>query len=270
MLTTTLGRPPRHLVLDMDGTIYLGHTILEGTPALLANVRRHGLGLTFVTNNSSRSKADYLRHLAALGVAIEPGELYTSGDCCLDWLTTHGYAGARIFLLGTDSLAEQFVAAGFRLADDDPQLVIVAFDLQLDYDRLCRAAWWIARGVPFVATHPDAYCPTDAPTLLIDCGAVTAMLERATGRRATVLGKPSPAMLDGALARHNVPHELVDVLGDRLHTDLAMARASGCRGVLVLTGETSWAQAAAADPRPDLVVRDVGHYAELLAAALGD
>jgi len=178
----------------------------------------------------------------------------------------------RLFLLGTPSLGEELVAAGFALANDDPadepDAVVVGFDTTLVFSRLCRAAYWINAGKPFVATHPDRVCPTDQPTVLVDCGSICAALERATGRAPdAVLGKPDPAMLSGILRRRKLEPEQLAMVGDRLYTDMAMARKTGTMAVLVLTGETVAADVVAAKLTPDLVVGDLGELGELFRVA---
>jgi HAD superfamily hydrolase (TIGR01450 family) len=141
----------------------------------------------------------------------------------------------------------------------------VGFDTSLAFDRLCRAAYWIKRGKLFLATHPDKICPTDQPTVLVDCGSICAALEQATGRKPdVVLGKPDPSMLSGILERHKLRAEELAMVGDRLYTDMAMARRAGALGVLVLTGETTAAETMENDPRADLVVSDLAAFGALL------
>src|SRR5262249_8352214 len=164
---------------------------------------------------------------------------------------------------------------GFRVCEssisangqDEPDAVIVGFDTTLDYPRLCQAAYWISRGKPFIATHCDAVCPTDQPTVLPDCGAICKLLTHATGREPdAVLGKPSPQMMGGVIRRHGLKPSEIAVVGDRLYTDVAMARSVGAIGVLVLTGETTRRQALASQPPPDLIVENVAELAKLLRA----
>lgn len=262
----------RHVALDMDGTIYRGGTLFACTRPFLASLGRLGLGYTFLTNNSARSAADHLAHLAHLRVATDPAQLYTSANAAVDWLRVHRPEVRRLFALATPSLAAELRAAGYTLTADDPadapDAVLVGFDTTLAYGRLCRAAHWIAQGRPFFATHPDHTCPTDEPTVLVDCGALCAALVRATGRApARVFGKPDPAMLDGIRARHGLAAEEIAMVGDRIHTDLALARAAGCLGVLVLSGEASADEARRAQPPPDLTLADLGVFGEVLARA---
>src|SRR5262249_28301814 len=178
----------------------------------------------------------------------------------------------RLFVLGTPSMCAEFEGGGFELVRNspkaEPDAVVVGFDLTLSYSRLCRAAWWISRGKPYFATNPDRVCPTDQPTVLVDCGSICAALEAATGKRPeAVLGKPSPAMIHGILQRHRLQPEQLAMVGDRLYTDMAMASLAGALGVLVLTGETTAAAAAKAFPPPDLVVTGLAELGERLRAA---
>lgn len=261
-----------HLALDLDGTVYRGGTLLPCARPFLAQLRELGLKHTFLTNNPSKSPAAYLAHLQSLGISATPDELYTSAQATADWLRGQRPDVRRIFVLGTASMLEQFAEAGFILTRDDPadepDAVVVGFDLTLTYARLCRAAWWIQRGKLFVATNPDRVCPTDLPTVLVDCGSLCAALQAATGRAPDVVfGKPDPAMLDGIRARHQLSAAQVAMVGDRIYTDILMAHRAGALGVLVLTGEATAADAAGAAPPPHLVVPSLAELGELLVEA---
>jgi NagD protein len=265
-------RDIRHLALDMDGTIYKGGTLFPFTRPFLARMRELGIGCTFLTNNPSKSSADYLAHLAKLGIAATPAELYTSAQATIDWLRTHRPEARRLFVLGTASMQAQFRDAGFVLTGeaptDEPDAVVVGFDLTLAYARACRAAWWIQRGKLYVATNPDWVCPTDQPTVLIDCGSICAMLEKATGRAPDrVFGKPDPSMLDGIRSRHGLEAGQIAMVGDRIYTDVLMAHRAGALGVLVLSGEATADDAAQAENPPHLTLPSLAELGDLLAAA---
>lgn len=259
-----------HVALDMDGTIYKGGTLFPCTLPFMAQMRELGIGCTFLTNNPSKSSADYLAHLRKMGLTATADELYTSAQATIDCLRRRFPEVKKIFALGTPSMLAEFSGAGFELAADDPNdvpdAVIVGFDMTLAYARLCRAAWWIQQGKLFVATNPDRVCPTDQPTVLVDCGAICAMLEKATGRAPDiVLGKPDPAMLSGILDRHGLRPAQIAMVGDRIYTDILMAHRAEAFGVLVLTGEATTHDAEQADPRPHLVVPSLAELGALLA-----
>ena len=264
----------RHVALDMDGTIYSGGTLFPFTLPFLERLKELGIGHTFLTNNSSKSSADYLAKLNKIGIPATADQLFTSTQATIEFLQNEPFPVRRVFLLGTPSLAEEISAAGFVLTADDPtdepDAVIVGFDTTLSYARLCRAAYWIAGGKRFVATHPDLVCPTDELTVLVDCGAICAALEKATGQAPdTVLGKPDPHMLDGILARHKLAADELAMVGDRLYTDIAMARHVGAVAVLVLSGESTRKDVPRAPLRPNLVVENLQELGELLSKSRG-
>lgn len=262
----------RHVALDMDGTIYSGKTLFAATLPFLSGLALMGIGYTFLTNNSSKSARDYLAHLAGFGINATADQLFTSTQATLGWLRRANPGMRRVFVLGTRSLRAEISQAGLIVTEDDPgdepDAVMVGFDTELIFSRLCRAAYWISKGKPFIATHPDRLCPTDEPTLLVDCGSICAALEKATGRRPdAVPGKPDPAMLRGILERHSLKADELAMAGDRLYTDMAMALRAGALGVLVLTGETTAEDVTDADLPIDLVVRDLGELGERLRGA---
>jgi len=169
-------------------------------------------------------------------------------------------------------MCAEFSAAGFALVPDnpdaEPDAVVVGYDTTLTYPRLCRAAWWISRDKPYYATNPDRVCPTDQPTLMVDCGAICAALEAATGLKpSAVLGKPNQMMIRGILHHHNLQPQNLAMVGDRLYTDIAMAHRAGALGVLVLTGESDAEDAAQYSPAPDLVVADLAEFGAQLRYA---
>lgn len=264
----------RHLALDLDGTIYKGGKVFAAAGPFLSLLRELGLGHSFVTNNSSRSTRDYVTHLRRMGIEADAGDICSSTHATIRYLRERLASVRQLFVLGTASLQQEFTEAGFLLSgntpEDEPEAVVVGFDTELTHERLCRAAYWIAADKPFVATHPDRICPTDQPTILVDCGSICAALEQATGRRPlAVPGKPDRRMLDGLLERHGLEAGQLAMVGDRLYTDMAMARAAGALGILVLTGETTADQVRSSANPPDLVVRDLSELGQLLRQAKG-
>lgn len=270
----------RHLALDMDGTIYMGSTLFPFTTKFLADMSEAGIGYSFLTNNPSRSVADYLKKLAGLGIEADESNMYTTSLAAIDYIKAHYPHAKRLFLLGTPSMISQFEKAGFESCADDPDdvpdVLVAAFDMTLEYSRLCRAAWWASQNIPYIATNPDRVCPTDQRNVLVDCGSMCKCIEHATGRTPDItLGKPDPNMLKGILDRHGLKPEEVAMVGDRIYTDTAMAHNAGAFGVLVLSGETTIevADAVAEDARtnpapeffpPDLICRDIKELGELL------
>ncbi|MDZ4852666.1 MAG: HAD-IIA family hydrolase [Pirellulaceae bacterium] len=258
-----------HVALDMDGTIYHGETLLSCTLPFLEQLDDLGIRHTFVTNNPSKGLDDYVAKLRRMGIPVEADEIYTSALATIDFLRRDFPKVRRIFALGTPSMLAEFEAAGFELTDDDandvPDAVVIGFDLTLTYSRLCRSAWWIRQGKIYIATNPDWVCPTELPTVLVDCGSICALLEKATGRSPDkVLGKPDPAMIGGIIERYELRNDQIVMVGDRIYTDILMAHRANILSVLVLTGECTEQDAATAGPAPHIVVPSLAEFGLLL------
>lgn len=270
----------KRLALDMDGTIYLGSTLFPFTIDFLDSMKKAGVGYSFLTNNPTKSVADYLKKLEGMGIHADTDNMYTTSLAAIDYIKSHYPQARRLFLLGTPSMISQFEKAGFASCSDDPDdvpdVLVVAFDPTLVYSRLCRASWWASQGIPYIATNPDRVCPTDQKTILVDCGSICRCIESASGRRPDItLGKPDPNMLYGIMDKYGLKPEEVAMVGDRIYTDTATAHNAGAFGVLVLSGETTLETAekvaadAASNPDPeffppDLIVRDVEELGELI------
>jgi HAD superfamily hydrolase (TIGR01457 family) len=247
----------------MDGTLYLGERLFEGVPAFLQRLRESRRRYLFFTNNSSRDAREYAKKLTRLGIAAAPEEVITSGEATVAYLI--GDAGVRrAYVLGTASFEREVASGGIELDSRQPQAVVLGFDLTLTYEKISTACRFIRAGVPFVATHPDLNCPTEEGPIP-DCGAMTAMITAATGVEPVVIGKPNRYMVDAALARLGGKPENTAIVGDRLYTDMEMGYRGGLRTVLVLSGETTEADLAAAPRKPDLVIPSVSALTPLLA-----
>lgn len=263
----------KHVALDMDGTIYMGKTLFPFTNKVLEGFTEHGIGYSFLTNNPTSSVQAYIDKLHKMGIECTPDNMYTTSLASIDYIKAHYPTARRLFILGTDSCIEQFKKAGFEMcedsADDRPDVVIASFDKGLVYSRFCRTAWWISQGVPYIATNPDWVCPTDEPTILIDCGSITAALTAATGRKPDrVLGKPDPSMLQGIMQRHNLEPDQMAMVGDRLYTDVATAINAGSVGVLVLSGESTMDTVKESAIEPTIICRDLEEFYENLVLGI--
>lgn len=259
----------KHVALDMDGTIYMGSTLFPFTIKFLKSLKDNGIGYSFLTNNPTKSTEDYLKKLEKLGIACTKDEMNTSAVSTIDYIKTHFPEAKRLFMLGTPSMIAEFEAAGFESATDSPEdrpdVLVVAFDMTLTYERLCRAAWWASQGVPYIATNPDKVCPTDQEVILVDCGSICKSIEYATGRQPDiVIGKPNPGMLTVIQEKYGLKPDEVAMCGDRIYTDVKTAQNSGGLGVLVLTGETSLETGLKNDPQPPIIAENIEVFGELL------
>lgn len=262
----------KHVALDMDGTIYMGDSLFPFTIPFLEKLKKLNISYSFLTNNPSKSIDDYLSKLKKMGIYATEEEMYTTTVATIDYIKSHYPNARKLFLLGTPSMISQFEKAGFTPTGDNPEdipdIIVAAFDLTLTYSRLCRAAWWISQGIPYIATNPDKVCPTNQQTVLVDCGSICKCLEHATGRKPDItLGKPDPNMLIGILQQKNLHPEEIAMVGDRIYTDIAMAQNAGAVGVLVLSGETTMNIAKEAINPPDIIVQNIEELGNLIEKA---
>ncbi len=239
--------------IDMDGTIYLGRQLFPFSVEFLSGLQKAGKRVMFLTNNSSKNAADYQQKLTNLGIEVSREQIYTSGDATIEYLNRIK-PGSRIFLAGTPNLAEEFDRAGFTLTEDKPDFVVLGFDLTFNYEKFEKAARFLRKGVPFIATHPDFNCPIENGDMIPDCGALTAAFIAATGVRPKVIGKPNREMLEGLLHRAGVKQQQLCLMGDRLMTDIRMGQDFGIMTILVLTGETKREHLENSELQPDLVL----------------
>ena len=249
-------------VFDLDGTLYLGEDAIPGATETLDLLRGSGARLAFVTNNPLELPADWARKLRRLGFEVADGEVISSTDALIGYLGHH-HSGARLFPIAEPPVVELLVTAGFRMTEepDRTDVVVVSFDRGFHYEKLRLAFLAVNSGARIVATNPDAYCPTPDGGLP-DCGAILAAIEAASGKRAdAIVGKPSALMAATALQRLGSPPADTLVVGDRLETDIRMARSAGLASALVLTGATRIPPSPLEPNSPDFVIDSVRELA---------
>ena len=242
--------------LDMDGTVYLGERWIDGAQAFLERIEATGRSYLFVTNNSSKNAAVYVEKLARMGLSVGEEKIVTSGQATVYYLKQH-FAGKKVFLLGNELLREEFLQASIRLEDEDPEVVVTAFDTSLTYEKMCRVCDFVRAGLPYLATHPDYNCPTE-DGFIPDAGAIHAFIHASAFRYPDrVIGKPNEDIINYLTTRVNTERGRIAMVGDRLYTDIAAGRNHGLKSVLVLSGEAGLEDAEASEVKPHLIFSSV-------------
>lgn len=249
-------------VLDMDGTFYLGEQRLPGALEFIDQVKEHGKRFLFFTNNSSKSPKLYMEKLAGMGCEIGRDQIMTSGDVMIEYLKAER-PGRTVYLVGTPALEETFQESGICLVKEDPDVVVIGFDLTLTYEKLERACTFIRNGAEFLATHLDINCPTESG-FIPDCGAMCAAIALSTGKQPKYVGKPFAETVDMVLRVTGAKKESTAFVGDRLYTDVATGVKNGARGILVLTGETKLSDVETSEIKPDAVYESLGEMGKIL------
>ena len=249
-------------VLDLDGVVYRGDSVIPGAPESIARLRREGRRILFATNNATRSPEAFAEKLRGMGVPTAAEEIVTSARVLVEEIERRGLTSRRTFLIGTQMLRSELSNVGLTFLEGEEarsaDLVISSNDPDFTYDKLRTAGFALHAGAEFLATNADATFPS-SEGLWPGAGSLLAAVQTVSGRRAEVMGKPHRPMME-AIARRLPGCERIGMVGDQPATDLDGASAMGWTTILVLSGVTDAAAAAALDPVPDLIL---GSLAEL-------
>ena len=244
-------------VFDLDGTVYLDDVLLPGAATTLAAVRDREAAHVFVTNKPLERSSFYAGLLRRLEVPAADNQVVSSLDALVLYLALR-LPAAKILCVTEPLVIEVLREQGFEIVPhaqaESADVVVVSFDRTFDYPKLHAAYRAVNAGASIIGTNPDRFCPTAAGGLP-DCAAMLAAIEACTGVRASaIVGKPSQHMAAAALDRLGLPPESVLVVGDRLGTDIAMARAAGMASALVLSGDSQLDDLASSDARPEYLL----------------
>ena len=246
----------------MDGVIYRGNQLIPGADRFIARLRRERIPFRFLTNNSQRTRRDVALKLCRLGLQADADDVFTCAMATARFLASQK-PGATAFVIGENGLAAALHHNGITVVDDDADYVVVGEGRTLNFEMIERALRLIEKGARLVATNPDATCPTDQGTRP-GCGAIVAMLEKASGREAFSVGKPSGVMMRMAQAELGVRSRNTIMIGDTMATDILGGVGMGYQTVLVLSGHTRLEHLDAFAYQPDWIVESVDHLPEEL------
>lgn len=244
-------------LFDMDGTLYLGDQLYDFTKELLQKIRSAGKRYLFMTNNSSKSVADYVKKLAKLGIEATEDDFITSSQATAHYLKLY-HQGARLYVCGTNSLKEELRKEGFTVTEvlEEVDCIVMGFDTELTFKKLEDVSrLLLTRELPYIATNPDYVCPTEFGSVP-DCGSVCDMIYNATKKRPVVIGKPTALMPELAMQKYGYKKEESAVIGDRIYTDIKSGLNAGITGILVLSGETTKEILEESLEKPHLVLED--------------
>jgi NagD protein len=245
-------------IFDLDGTVYLGDQILPGAVELFAHLRQQGRKIAFLSNNPTKNRAQYVEKLHRLGIAASINEVVNSSFVMAQWLLANA-PEARLYVVGEAPLIGDLEAAGFRLSEqaNEIDIVVASFDRTFVYRKLQIAFDAIRAGARLVATNPDRYCPVPGGGEP-DAAAIIAAIEACTNTRCEVnVGKPSPIMARTVSNLLQLEPTRCLMIGDRLMTDIAMGAGAGMDTLLVLTGDSTRAEAEQAEHKPTYILEDL-------------
>ncbi len=237
---TVMLKNKKLFLFDIDGTIAIGDTFYDGSRELLDYIDSVGGKAYYITNNSTKSNADYVKKFEkCFGVKTTENQFITSGFMTKYFLKDT-YYDKKIFVVGTDSYVEDLRSSGLKVTtevEDDIELVVVAYDSELNYEKLIKVSQVLfEKDVPFYATNPDLRCPIDFG-FIPDCGAICDMITATTDKKPVYLGKPNKKVVEMCLLDSGFSKEETIVVGDRLYTDIACGINAGVDTCVLFTGE---------------------------------
>ena len=245
--------------LDLDGTIYLGDSLIDGALDFLGRLEERGIKRYFLSNNSSKSVEQYVEKLRDLGIDADKDEVLLSTHDLISWLSKKEVTST--FLVGTEGMRSMLEEEGIETSSEHPEFVVLGYDTEISYEKLATASIHLHEGVQLVASHPDMVCPSPRGGLP-DTGAYMSLFKATTGVGPVhVCGKPNKGMILHKVEDLGLKPSECCMVGDRLYTDIEMADRAGVYGILVLSGEASVDDVEEGELRPSLVVDSV---AELL------
>jgi HAD superfamily hydrolase (TIGR01457 family) len=255
-------------IFDLDGTVYVSDQLIPDADRVIRLIRERGRKVVFLSNKPIQTREDYASKLTRLGIPTQSDEVINSTFVMTNYLKKIA-PQARLFVVGETPFIEELKRAGFQITDVPKEIeyVVVAFDRTFDYGKLNVAFQAIKLGAHFVATNPDRTCPVEGGEIP-DCAGMIAAIEAVTGKKVeTIVGKPSPVMVQAALDVMELRPEECVLIGDRLETDIRMGKESGMATGIVLTGvtdEEALKKIKHTPSQPDFVFQSIADVESLL------
>ncbi len=249
----------KYFLFDIDGTLGVDDILYEGSRELLGLIERIGGRSFFITNNSTKSRKDYVEKFKGWGLDTDEEQFMTASYAACMYLKKH-YEGRKHFVVGTPSFEEEMKRFGLLTVDraePDTACVVVGFDRTLDYRKIEEACRLLFRPeVDYVATNPDLRCPVSFG-FIPDCGGICEMLRVTTGRTPCFAGKPDKGIVTLCMDQVEAEKDEVLVVGDRLYTDIACGMNAGVETALVYTGEAKPGDLEDTEYKPDYVYNTI-------------
>jgi 4-nitrophenyl phosphatase len=254
----------KNLILDMDGVLWRGDTPMPGLVDFFALLRRLEIGFVLATNNATKTAEQYTEKLSRFGVDAPPWRILTSAEATASYLSERYAAETSVYVMGERGLHDALRAKGFHIITpqqvedgETAPLVVVGFNRHAVYYDLAMAALLLHKGATFIATNPDVSFPSELGPLP-GAGSFLAFISTATGvEPAAIIGKPGPAIFREAVERLEATTADTAMVGDRLSTDIAGAKAAGLSTILLLSGISSRADVGTKGVEPDYIFEDI-------------
>lgn len=242
-------------LIDMDGVMYRGHQLIPGADRFIHELLERQIPFLFLTNNSQRTRRDVAVRLRRMGINVTEDHIFTCAMATARFLAQQKPNGTA-YVIGEGGLLQALHHNGYSVVDHEPDYVVVGEGRTFTCEMIDTAVRMIVAGAKLVATNPDPSCPT-SQGIRPGCGAIVAMLEAATGRKALSVGKPSPVMMRMARKQLGLSSAATTIIGDTMDTDILGGVQMGYRTILVLSGGTRREDLGQFAYRPDMIIESV-------------
>ena len=251
----------KYFIIDMDGTFYLGDKMIDGADEFIRHIRDCGKDFYFFTNNSSHDAKECMAKLEKIGFPVDDKRVIISSHVAIDFIKRKR-EGKRIYLLANENFTNDCIKAGLNLVNDNPDIVLLGFDTTLTYEKINKAANFIANGAEYIATHPDKNCPL-AEGFMTDTGSMIEMFYASAGRYPDIIvGKPYEYTVDYVTHFLSCERSEICFIGDRLETDIAIGMKNGTKSVLVYSEVTTPEMYEESDIKATVAVKDLKSLSE--------
>ena len=245
----------KNYLIDMDGVILRGTTLIPGAAEFVRRLRAQGIPFLILTNNSQYTARDLHVRLSYMGLDVPPEAIFTSALATAQFLHSQR-PGGRAYAIGESGLTTALHDIGYILTDQEPEYVVLGETTAYSFERITRAIRFVTAGARFIATNSDVMGPGEGG-IVPATGAVAALISAATGVKPYFVGKPNPLMMRTALRTIEAHSEESVMIGDRMDTDIVAGTESGLRTILVLSGVTKREEVERFPYRPTWIMESV-------------
>lgn len=248
--------PPKNYVMDMDGVLVTGTNMLPGADKFIERLKERAAKYLVLTNNPRYTLGDLAHRLQWIGLNVPPENIFTSALATARFLHAQR-PGSTAFVIGESGLTDAIHDVGYIITDHDPEYVVLGETYSIDFEQITKAMRLVSQGAHFIATNPDPAGPGEEG-MVPACGAMAALIEKASGVSPFFVGKPNPLMMRLALNYMGAHSEHTVMIGDRMDTDIVTGIESGMETILVLSGVTREEDVRRFPYQPSRIVKTIG------------
>ncbi len=248
-------QPIKNYIIDLDGVLVKGARLIPGAESFIMRLQQKGKRFLVLTNNSLYTPRDLAHRLQVMGLEIPSEYIYTSALATASFIKSQRPDGTA-YVIGESGLSDAIHSVGYVITELNPDYVVLGETHSYHYETITRAIRLIENGAQFIATNPDVTGPSEHG-IVPGCGAMAALIEKATGKAPFFVGKPNPLMMRSALNYLDAHSEESAMVGDRMDTDIVGGIESGMHTILVLTGVTNREDVHHYPYRPSQIVESV-------------